>query len=168
MKKIVFTYGTIAGFIIIVTNMINMETGHSQMWLGFLVMFIAFSCIYVAIRQYRDKTLGGVISFVSAFLMGLGISAIASVVYVAVWETYLVVTDYGFLEAYANAMVEAKKHSGANEAELVQAVSEADKFRIQYMNPFFRLPITFLEIFPVGFLVSLASAAVLRNHKSAG
>ena len=35
--------------------------------------------------------------------------------------------------------------------------------KIQYADPLFRLPITFLEIFPVGLLISLISAAILRN-----
>ena len=40
-----------------------------------------------------------------------------------------------------------------------------EKFKQQYANPLFRVPATFLEIFPVGLLISLISAAVLRNSK---
>lgn len=168
MKRSIFTYGTIAGFVIIVINIISMEFGRGQAWLGYLVMFIAFSTIYVAIKQYRDDTLGGVISFATAFLMGLGISAIAGAVYVSIWELYLAMTDYGFIDAYANYMVEVRKLAGASQTELAQYVSEAEQFKVQYSNPLFRLPMTFLEVFPVGFLVSLGSAAALRNHRSAG
>ena len=167
MKRSIFTYGTIAGLIIIVTNMISLVYGRGQAWFGFLVMFIAFSAIFIAIRQHRDDTLSGVISFAAAFLMGLGISAVASVVYVAIWELYLAVTDYGFIDTYATSMVEAKELGGASESELAQVAAEAEKFRVQYSSPLFRLPMTLLEIFPVGLLVSLVSAAVLRNHRSA-
>ena len=76
MKRLIVTYGIIAGFIIIVTNTISLEYGRGQAWLGFLVMFIAFSTIFVAVKQYRDETLGGVISFTTALLVGLGISAV--------------------------------------------------------------------------------------------
>lgn len=167
MKRSILTYGTIAGLIIIVTNTISLVYGRGQAWLGFLVMFIAFSAIFIAIRQYRDDTLGGVISFATAFLMGLAISAVASVVYVAIWELYLAVTDYGFIDTYTTSMVDTKELGGASETELAQVAAEAEKFRAQYSNPIFRLPMTFLEIFPVGLLVSLGSAAVLRNHRSA-
>jgi hypothetical protein len=34
-----------------------------------------------------------------------------------------------------------------------------------YSNPLYRLPITFVEMFPVGVLISLISAAVLRNSR---
>jgi hypothetical protein len=40
-----------------------------------------------------------------------------------------------------------------------------DAFKRQYANPLFRLPMTFAEIFPVGVLVSLVSAAILRNPR---
>jgi hypothetical protein len=166
MKRSILTYGAIAGFIIIVTNTISLEIGLGQAWLGFLVMFVAFSTIFVAIKQYRDETLGGVISFASGLLMGLGISAVASVVYVAIWELYLAVTDYEFIEAYAVFIIESKNLVG--EVELAEVASKADRFRAQYSNPLFRLPVTFMEVFPVGLLVSLGSAAVLRNHRSAG
>jgi hypothetical protein len=39
------------------------------------------------------------------------------------------------------------------------------EFRQQYANPLFRLPVTFIEIFPVGLVVSLISAALLRNSR---
>lgn len=40
-----------------------------------------------------------------------------------------------------------------------------DDFRRQYANPLFRMPVAFVEIFPVGVLVSLISAALLRNSR---
>ena len=40
-----------------------------------------------------------------------------------------------------------------------------NELEARYANPLFRLPMTFLEIFPVGLLVALAAAAMLRNSK---
>jgi hypothetical protein len=37
--------------------------------------------------------------------------------------------------------------------------------RAEYANPLYRLPMTFLEIFPVGFIVALVSAALIRSSK---
>ena len=34
-----------------------------------------------------------------------------------------------------------------------------------YRNPLFRLPMTFVEIFPVGLLIALVSAGLLRNPR---
>lgn len=167
MKRLLLTYGIIAGFVIVVTMTISIEMGHGSIWLGYLIMLIAFSTIFVAIKQHREDTLGGVISFGIAFVVGISITAVASVVYVAVWELYLAVTDYKFIDDYVTSMSEAQKREGISEAEIAAAISKADEFKAQYLNPVFRIPITFLEVFPVGLLVSLISAAVLRNHRSA-
>ena len=37
------------------------------------------------------------------------------------------------------------------------------RFKTQYAHPLFRMPMTFTEIFPVGVLVSLISAGLLRK-----
>jgi hypothetical protein len=168
MKRSILTYGVVAGVVIIVVNTASIELGHAHAWLGFLVMFIAFATIFVAIKQYRDQVLGGVITFSTALLMGLGISAVAGVIYVLVWEVYLAMTDFEFVETYANMLIEAKKSSGASDADIAATVQGMQEFRAQYMNPLFRLPMTMLEIFPVGLLVSLVSAGVLRNHRRNG
>lgn len=164
MMRPILIFGAISGTVVILTNTISLILDHGDAWLGFLVMFIAFSSIYVAIRQYRNDTLGGVISFTTALLIGLGISGVASVFYVLGWELYLAMTGYEFIDTYSDSMVAAVSESGAGEAELSQAKQDAEQFRKQYLNPLFRLPMTFVEIFPVGLLVSLVSAGILRKQ----
>lgn len=153
MRKSLMAYGIITGLVVIIVNTVNLEFGQGQVWLGLLVMLIAFSAIFVAVKQYRDHTLGGVISFWSALSLGLGITAVASIVYVLSWEAYLAITDYKFIDEYAQHIAEA---------------AEAEKFVKQYSKVLFRLPITFAEVVPTGLLVSFVSAAALRNHRSAG
>ena len=166
MKKLILVYGAIAGLVIIAINTLSYELGTGHEWLGFLVMFIAFSSIFFAVKQYREETLGGVIRFGTGFLVGLGITIVASVVYVLVWELYLVLTDYAFIDSYADSIVDKRLAAGASEAEMVATIAEADSFRQQYTNLLFRLPMTFVEIFPVGLLISLVSAAILRDRKT--
>ena len=43
--------------------------------------------------------------------------------------------------------------------------AEAVEFLAMYANPLFRLPTTFVEMFPMGVLISLLSAALLRNSR---
>jgi hypothetical protein len=40
-----------------------------------------------------------------------------------------------------------------------------ESMRASYANPLFRIPMVFLEIFPVGLIVALISAALLRNPR---
>ncbi len=166
MRKSILTYGAISGLIIISINTMSMMLGFGQAWLGFLVMFIVFSIIVVAVKQFRDQQLGGVITFGKALVLGLGISAIASVVYVLVWEIYLSITDYSFVETYFKSVLEAKNLAGLDELQLAAAVAETEQMKAQYYNPFIRVPMSVLEIFPVGLLISIITAITLRNHKS--
>lgn len=166
-------YGAISGLIVtaVITAGIfyadGIGGGHATTSLGFgyLVMIIALSTIFLAIRDHRNKKLGGVIKFLPAFGLGVLVAAIAGVVYVAAWETFLQITHYPFMENYIAAMVEAKRTAGVSGAELDAFVAEMEKAKADYANPLYRLPVTFLEIFPVGLLIALISAALLRNPK---
>jgi uncharacterized membrane protein len=166
MKKLILVYGAISGLVIIVINTLSIELGIAHVWLGFLVMFIAFSSIFVAVKQYRDDTLGGVIRFGTGFLVGLGITVIASLVYVLVWELYLAMTDYAFIDTYIASIIEGRQATGASEAELAATIADTETIRQQYANPLFRLPMTFVEVFPIGVLISLISAFILRESKT--
>lgn len=169
MKRIIFTYGIISGLVVIGSAILGLalsggeQTLHAQAGLGYLIMLIALGTIFVAIKRYRDRQLGGVIRFGTATLLGLGIAVVASITYVVAWEIYLAITDHAFINAYAETVIAGKEAEGVSGAELQKAIEDMESMKIQYANPLFRLPITFLEIFPVGLLITLISAAILRN-----
>ena len=168
MRKIILTFGSIAGLVIIGSIILGALLARSESTkfselVGYLVMIVALSVIFVGIKRYRDRELGGVIKFGPALLLGLGISLVAGVVYVVSWEVYLSVTDYAFIHEYTQAIIEAKKAAGLSGEDLDALVASMNTMRQKYANPLYRLPMTFLEIFPVGLLISLISAAVLRK-----
>lgn len=166
-------YGAISGLVVVGVIVAGMMYaggpggGHasSSMWFGYLVMILALSTIFLAIRDYRNKRLGGVIKFLPAFGIGLLVAAIAGVVYVAAWETFLAVSHYPFMENYTSAMIQGQRDAGVSGAELDAFIAQMEDMKQQYANPLFRLPMTFIEIFPVGLLIALISAALLRNPK---
>lgn len=169
MKQIIITYGAISGTITIVSMILGIVmTGSDEgmqfsMWLGYLIMLVALSMIFIGIKQYRDRELGGVITFARATMLGLGITIVAGIMYVVVWEIYLVLSDYAFINDYTQSIIAAKEAAGASGEELAAAKEEMAQLVVNYANPLFRLPMTFLEILPVGVLISLISAAILRN-----
>jgi hypothetical protein len=167
MTKLILTFGIPSGLFIILAMIAGMELGHGQEWLGYLIMFIVFTTIYVAIRKHRDQDLGGVISFTKALLIGLGIASVAGVVYVAVWEFYSSFSDHQFIDTYVASMSEKIQASGKSPEEIAQSIADLEAMGERYRNPLYRLPMTFLEVFPPGVLVSLGSALALRNHTSA-
>jgi hypothetical protein len=166
MTRIILTYGLISGLVIILSSLaVIVSHGDGNIWLGYLIMLVALSSILVGVKQHRDQALGGVIRFWPAFLLGLGIAVVASLVYVVVWEIYLAATHYTFMDKYASAMLAAKRAAGVTGAAYAKAGAQADDMRRNYANPLYRLPETFLEIFPVGLLIAIVSAALLRNPK---
>lgn len=173
MKRIILIYGVGAGLAVILSIILGLmlsgggELPRAQEVLGYLVMLIALSLIFVGIRRYRDRHLGGSIRFTTAMLIGLGIAAVASVVYVAVWEIYLAQTDYAFIESYTHGVIAAQQANGITDAELQTVTEQMETLKTRYTNPFFRLPMTFMQIFPVGLLITLLSSAVLRGRNNA-
>lgn len=171
MQRIILTYGVIAGLVVILTTTAVLSFSNTDAtfqfpaWAGYLVMLIALSSIFIATKGFRDDHQGGVISFGTAFLLGIGISAVAGVIYVAVWEIYLAMTDHAFINDYVQATIEARRADGLGEVELQNVIEEMQTMQTQYANPLFRLPITFLEIFPVGLIITLISSAVLRKSE---
>ena len=119
--------------------------------------------IFVGVKRHRDETLGGVIRFWPAFAMGLGISLVAGVFYVLAWEAALAVTGMDYGAEFAGHMIDQQKAAGVSAAELAKYVAEMERFKAQYANPLYRMPMTFTEIFPVGILVSLITAGLLRK-----
>jgi hypothetical protein len=168
--RLIVLYGLIGGLIVAVPmnwQMLTLEPGDPLpgMLVGYLTMIVALTTVFLGVKQYRDKALGGVIRFGPALLVGLGISAVASLIYVLAWEISLAYGNVDFVELYARSMLDAARARGATEAELQQVVANGESFARLYANPLYRMSITFIEIFPVGLLISLISAAVLRNSR---
>ena len=92
-------------------------------------------------------------------------SVVASVIYVAIWEVYLAMTDHAFIDQYTEGVIAAKRADGVVGAELEEFIASMREMQAQYADPLFRMPVTFLEIFPVSVVVTLASAALLRNSR---
>src|ERR1043165_7212828 len=84
------------------------------MFVGYATMIGALTSVFLGIKQYRDKTLGGVIKFLPALCVGLGISIIAGVIYVAGWDISLALTKWDFAKDYAQSTVAAAQAQGAS------------------------------------------------------
>ncbi|MGQ3053098.1 MAG: DUF4199 domain-containing protein [Roseateles sp.] len=170
MLKTILSFGAAAGllagvplFALLVLN--RGAPPEHGMIIGYLIMLVALTLVFVAIKRRRDNELGGVIRFWPAFLLGLGISLVAGIVYAAAWEVTLAVTKMDFGTEWAKVYLAQGKAKGLPEAELAKLAAEMDEFKLMYANPLYRFPMTMGEIVPVGLLVSLISAALLRNPR---
>ena len=164
------TYGGIAGgiaiAIIAATIALDLSShGTGSVFFGYLIMLVALSLIFVGVKRYRDVECGGVVGFGRAFGLGLGMAMVAGAIYVIGWETYLAASGKDFMAGYAEGIASSMRAEGASQAAIDAELAKLSALAVSYRNPLFRLPITFIEIFPVGLLVALVSAALLRNPK---
>ncbi|HET6432677.1 DUF4199 domain-containing protein [Dyella sp.] len=172
MLRDILKFGVIAGLVLAAGMWITllafhgaMSHGAMGMLLGYLTMLVALSAVFVGIKSHRDMARGGVIRFWPAFGMGLAISLVASLFYVVAWEIAQATVVHDFAAQYASSVIAHATAKGADTAEVARLTARMEAFKAQYANPLYRVPMTFAEIFPVGVLVSLVSAAILRNPR---
>jgi hypothetical protein len=173
MKRNILVFGSISGIIVgtlMALSLFWANQGHDiseGMLLGYASMVIALSLIYVGVRNFRDKYNDGVISFARALKLALGITLIASTIYVAFWlvEFYVFIPD--FMDKYTAAHIQQVKSSGLSPAALQKQVAAMEGMRDSYdHNPLVVVLYTYLEIVPVGLIISLLTALLLkRKHR---
>lgn len=170
MRKIVLTFGVIAGAILSVMMIITWvffdEIGFDKGEIvGYTTMVLAFLMVFFGVKSYRDNVAGGSVTFGRALSIGLLITALASVFYVATWEViyYKVAPDFG--DRYAAYAVEKVRKSGGTDAQIAARAKEMADFNEMYKNPVMNVAYTFLEPLPVGILLALISAGVLSRKR---
>jgi hypothetical protein len=172
MTKTVLTFGLIAGLIISVlmggSLILADKTGFSHsMALGYTIMVASFLLIYFGVRSYRDNVLAGQISFGRAFTCGILITLITTVCYVAMWEILYFNFMPHFMDSYFAAEIRKVQSAGLDAATTAAKVAELQQFQQQYKNPLVNIAYTFLEPLPVGLLITLISAGLLRRKSPA-
>lgn len=170
MRKIVLTFGLIAGAILSVMMLLALgfqdQIGFDRgAVVGYTSMVLAFLMVYFGVRSYRDQVAGGRVSFGRAFAVGLLITAVASVCYVATWEViyYRLAPDFG--DKYAAYVVQKAREAGATEAQIAERTRQMDQFKEAYRNPLVNIAYTLLEPLPVGLLFTLVAAGVLSRKR---
>jgi hypothetical protein len=173
MRKVVLTFGLIAGAILsamlLITvpfqEQIGFENGAT---IGYTTMVIAFLMVFFGVQSYRDNVAGGTVTFGRAFIVGLLITAVATACYVATWEVvyYRLMPDFG--EKYTAYAVEKAARDGATEAEIAAQTEEMEAFWEMYRNPLVNIAITAIEPLPVGLVFTLVTAGVVSRKRNPG
>jgi uncharacterized protein DUF4199 len=170
MKRIVWTFGLISGAVMaafmVATVPFMGNHGARDLIVGYAGMVAAFLLVYFGVRSYRDNVLGGSIGFGRAFGAGILIAAIASLCYVATWEVIYYKFMPDFYAKYAQSVVERERKSGKSEAEIAKVQADMDTMVRRVENPLFVTVATFGEPFPVGLVIALVSAGVLRRKRA--
>jgi len=171
MTKIVVIFGLISGAIaaalmwilvgVVQTGAVDFD--NAMMW-GYATMIIALSLVFFGIKSYRDNN-GGRITFFKGLQVGILISLISAVCYAASWEVYNRTGGQEFMDKYTAYYLDKMKKNGASDVEVEKARVEGEQFMELYKKFYIRFPMTLMEILPVGVVVTLVSAALLRKRE---
>jgi hypothetical protein len=167
MKKIVWIYGLVIGVIIsantiVMMSMMKTNPGfEGNEVVGYAAMVILFSLIFFGVRNYRNKLLDGVISFGKAFKTGFLIALVGSTLYVASGLLYM----HFFMPEFIDLYIEFVLKNTPPE-QLQAKTTEMTNFKEMYKNPFFAILISYFEVLPIGVLVALISALILKKKQA--
>jgi hypothetical protein len=172
MLRLILSSGLISGLVIItgtvgVLTLRGPDVTAAGPAMGYGIMVLAMGMIPWSLRKLRSASPDGALSFGRGMALGLGITLVASLIYVALWEVYLAATHYEFMGNYIAAALAAKKAEGLTGVAYDQLAAQMEAMRVQSANPLLRLPMTFAEIAPVGLVMSLFSAALFRRKQTA-
>jgi hypothetical protein len=172
MKKIVLTFGIISGVVMMAMMILNMSfidkiSFDNATILGYTVIVVSFMMVFFGIRSYRENIGGGKITFWKALQVGLLITLISCIFYVAIWEILYFYFHFmpDFVDKYASYELEKARAAGATPEALKAQREQMQQFIQWYQNPFFNAAMTFMEPFPVGLLITLISSALLRRKE---
>lgn len=172
MKKNVLIYGLLSGVCVAtfmsfsIAYCYNEDSFDGSMLLGYAAMLLSFSLIFVGVKNYRDNLNGGVITFGKALLMSLYMSLIASTLYVAGWMIAYYNFFPDFIDKLAAYQLSPAKVSQMTPQELAGIRGQMETFKEWYASPLGVAGATYMEILPVGLLVALITALILKRKPS--
>jgi hypothetical protein len=175
MRKVTLTFGLLAGVIVSVLSVvvftlcengaINFDSGD---FITYGSMVIALAMVFFGIKSYRDNYQNGVIKFTKGLQVGTLISLVASLLYVGTWEAFCRIQPEvfaSFMDKYADHQVNKMRGKDASSAEIDEKIKEMANLKAMYQNPLSRIGITLFLILPVGIIITVISAAVLKRRE---
>jgi len=171
MRKTVLTFGLISGAISAVTILVTIpfvdKIGFDKgEILGYTLIVVTALLVFFGVRSYRENASGGRLTFTRGFAVGILITLLSNLFYVATWEVVYFKFMPDFADKYSAHIIERAKSSGNSQEKIEKMTREAQQFKQMYNNPAINVVLTFAEVFPIGLGVTLLSAAILRKKSA--
>ena len=170
MKKIVLRFGLASGALLVavLVGMLVLWKGGTANFdngevIGYSSQVLSFLLVFFGVRSYRDTAGGGAISFGKAVGVGLLITLTACAMYVIAWEIAYFNFFPDFLDQYNAHALARMREAGESPAAIQKATEKMATMAKLYTNPLFNAAVTFMEVFPVGLIMTLVSAGILRR-----
>ena len=168
MKKTVLTFGLISGAVaaVLMNSLVLFadRIGFDKaVIVGYTTIVVSLLLVPFGIRSYRENVGGGNITFGRAFAVGILITLISCICYVVAWEILYFKFLPDFAERYTAYMVEKARAAGASQQAIEATRQEMKNMKAMLDNPLINGAMAFIEPFPVGLVITLVSAAILRK-----
>ncbi|HKO54525.1 MAG TPA: DUF4199 domain-containing protein [Thermoanaerobaculia bacterium] len=171
MKRTVLIFGLISGVIssammfltmsLLLRGVISFDNGEV---IGYTAIFLSFLLVFFGVRSYRENH-GGTISFGRAFAVGILITLVSCVFYVVSWEIiYFNNMMPDFIEKYSAHEIARARAKGADQTAIAAKRKEMEEMKAALDNPLLNAAYTFMEPLPVGLVMTLVSAGILRKR----
>lgn len=170
MKRTVVIFGLLSGgvsslmMLLTVPFFDRIGFGHRGEILGYTAIVLSFLLVFFGVRSYRENVGGGTVTFGRAFAVGLLITLVSCVCYVITWEIIYFKLAPGFADKYSAYAIERVRASGGSPEMIAETTRQMREFKVMYDRPLMNAAITFVEPFPIGLLVTVISAAVLKRR----
>ncbi len=129
--------------------------------IGYLTMFVAMGLVAVALWRHRAAQ-DGCLSFLDGLKLGTLTSLVAALLFgLATVVLYLAL---GPEQSDAFMRVYMEHAAGSDPAAQAQALATYESQRGLWLNPWFQGFVMFATVLPIGVLVSLVAALVLRKN----
>jgi len=168
MKRTVLTFGAISGVVSAALMLATLPFMHrigfeNGLVVGYAAIVASFLPVFFGIRAYRERS-GGALTFSRGFAVGLLITLISSACYVATWELIYFKLQPDFADQWTAYALEHERAAGATPEQIDAKKKEMADLKVMLDSPLRNAAMTFLEPFPIGLLVTLISAGVLRRR----
>ncbi|NDC29722.1 MAG: DUF4199 domain-containing protein [Bacteroidetes bacterium] len=121
---------------------------------------------YLCIKSYRQTNPNSEISMKEAMKLGILITFFATTLYAVLWAiiNYYFIPD--FADRFADHLIEYNRYLGKSPETMRKKIIEMDEYRVNYKKPLVNIIYSFTEILPIGIILSVINAFVLKNKKS--
>lgn len=171
MQNNIIKYGLIAGGVIVLIPVVaglimgyEPDTFKMGEIIGYSTMILSLLLIFLAVNDYQKTHPDEVVTFGKILLIGLGISAIAGIMFGIYNVVHVLYIDPEFMEKYYSYYVDQIRNSGAPAAEIDQKIAQLESEKDLFMSPTINFFLMFITVFVIGVVVSLVSAFFQRSR----
>ncbi len=170
MRKTVLTFGLLSGAVstvmMLVTEPFIDPAKHATAdILGYSAMLLSALLVFFGVRSYREHAGEGRLTFGRGVAVGLLITLVSTLCYIVAFEVmyFGIAPDFG--DRFSACMIERARAAGGGPQEIETVTEQARTLKRLYDHPITNAALTFATSFPVGFVGSLISAAILRRKQ---